>query len=214
MRSLPVSLPLRTGQWPRPSVLKMIPVCLLLLSSLQRARVDADWVYAVEMSAQVQLSPPRISLNWEFDSYDPDSYTIYRKSRDATHWGQPLATLDGSATNFTDTNVVVGATYEYQIVKVNNSLSQPQYDYTGYGYLYTGINAPLTESRGKLLLVVATNSTATLSNELGRLQSDLTGDGWLVIRLDGSSNNTPDQGRTVITNNYYADPANVSAVFL
>jgi len=82
------------------------------------------------------------------------------------------------------------------------------------GYIYAGINAPLIESRGKLILIVASESAIGLDNELARLQSDLTGDGWQVIRHDVSSNDTPASVRSLIIADYNADPANVNAAFL
>src|SRR5205807_2135452 len=122
-------------------------------------------------------------------------------------WGSGIA-LSGSASNYTDVNVVAGSTYEYQIIKVASL------GYFGYGYIYTGIAAPLIDSRGKLLLVVANTYTTTLSAELDLLQSDLTGDGWQVIRHDVSSDDTPASVRSLIINDFNADPANVQAVFL
>jgi hypothetical protein len=104
--------------------------------------------------------------------------------------------------------VSVGIPYEYQIVK------HATLGYTGYGYIYSGIEVPLTETRGKLLLIVATNNTASLSNELARLRSDLVGDGWTVLRQNVSSADSPAYVRGLITNTYYADPANVNCVFL
>jgi hypothetical protein len=98
-------------------------------------------------------------------------------------------------------------TYEYQIIK------DATLGYTGYGYIYSGIEAPLIEDRGTLILVVATNSATGLSNELAQLQTDLTGDGWYVICEDVSSNDTPQSVRSLIINDYYADP-DVNAVFL
>ena len=183
-------------------------LCLLLLVARSVNATDADWVYTVQISATVQVSPPRIMLGWEPDEYGANSYTVYRKAKNATSWGVPIATLSGSTTNLTDSNVVADSSYEYRIVKAASL------GYTGYGYIYAGINAPLTEGRGKLLLIVATNATTSLSNEMARLQSDLTGDGWQVLRHDVSSNGSPASVRTLITNDYYADPANVSAVFL
>src|SRR6266850_1008545 len=183
---------------------------LLLALTVPNLRADDTYVYAVQISATVQVSPPRITLNWQPDGYGANSYTIYRKAKDATSWGSPLAALSGSALSFTDTTVSVGTNYEYGIVKVVLAAG----GYTGYGYIYTGINAPLIETRGKLLLIVATNATASLSNELARLQTDLIGDGWQVLRHDVSSNDTPVNVRTIITNDYYADPANVNALFL
>src|SRR5262245_42943726 len=77
---------------------------------------DSSWLYAVQISASVQVSPPRITLNWEPDLYTVDSLALYRKSKDDTSWGTGTALLPSSIT-FTDTEVAVGATYEYQIVK-------------------------------------------------------------------------------------------------
>ncbi|HYR45020.1 MAG TPA: fibronectin type III domain-containing protein, partial [Terriglobia bacterium] len=105
----------------------------------QMARADSTWVYAVQISATVQVSPPRITLKWQPDQYGANSYTIYRKAKTATSWGSPIATLSGATTNYADTAVVVGATYEYQIVKAATL------GYTGYGYIYSGVNAALTD---------------------------------------------------------------------
>ena len=168
---------------------------------------DATWIYTVQISASVQSSPPQITLQWEAnDPYGVRSWSIYRKAKEATSWNF-LTSLGASVTNWTDFSVSFGSTYEYQIVKTATN-------HTGYGYIYSGINAPLTESRGTCLLIIATNSTLGLDNELAQLQSDLTGDGWLVIRHDVFGNQTPLSVRTIITNDYYADPANVNTVLL
>ncbi len=168
---------------------------------------DNTWLYAVQISAQVQASPPQIALTWLPDQ-NATKYTIYRKSKDATEWGLPIAEFDGAATNYTDADVQVGTGYEYQIVK-KTSLG-----YTGYGYIYSAIELPMTEDRGKLVLVVETNATASLAGELARLQQDLVGDGWTVIPIGVSSNDTPAAVRARIIDQYRADPATVDAVFL
>src|SRR5205807_332546 len=119
-----------------------------------------------------------------------------------------IATLGGSTSQFIDSNVAVGTTYEYAIVKAASL------GYTGYGYIFSGINASLTESRGKLILLVETNATANLANELARLQADLIGDGWQVLLHGVSSNDSPQSAKSLIVSDYNADPANVKAVFL
>jgi hypothetical protein len=182
-----------------------------LLAFLRSARAeDSTFLYAVQISAVVQTSPASITLNWEPDLYTVDSLTLYRKAKTDTDWGTGTA-LDPESTSYTDNAVAVGSAYEYQIVKQAHAID---ISYTGYGYIYAGINAPLTESRGKLVLVVATNSTIGLDVELARLQSDLTGDGWQVLRHDVSSNDTPASVRNLIIADYNADPANVTAAFL
>ncbi len=173
------------------------------------AQADLTWLYAVQISAVVQVAPPQIELNWPAppDSDAATSYTVYRKSKDDTTWGLGT-TLSGKATSYTDTDVVVGLTYEYQIVK------RTILGYVGYGYIYTGIQAALIDQRGKLVLVVANTYAVALSNELARLQSDLVGDGWQVIRHDVATDATPGSVRDLIIADYAADPTNVNTVFL
>ena len=183
-------------------------ILLVLLGAFASiVRADSTWVYTVQINATVQTSPPRITLTWLQDQYGANSYTIYRKGQSDTSWGSGT-TLSGSTTSFVDNNVVVGGTYEYQIVKSATA------GYTGYGYIYSGIDAPLVDNRGKIVLVVDNSFTASLSNELVRLQSDLAGDGWTVLRRDVSRNDTPANVKAQITAAYQADPANVKAVFL
>ena len=167
---------------------------------------DNTFVYAVQISATVQASPARIRLQWEPDPYGAQTYTVFRKGRNATAWG-PGTVLPGHATGFTDATVAVGGHYEYQVVKAGPG-------YTGYGYIYAGINAPLRETRGKLILIVANTYAAALAPELARLKSDLMGDGWQVIRHDVSPDDPPAKVRNLIIADYNADRANVRAVFL
>jgi hypothetical protein len=167
-----------------------------------------DWVHSVQLSATVQTVPPQITLHWEPDEFGANNYTVYRKTLAATSWGSPIANLGGSALDYTDPAVTVGSTYEYQVIEAASQ------GYLSYGYIYSGVNASLIENRGKLILLVATNATASLSGELARLQTDLIGDGWQVIRHDVSSNDTPAHARSLVVADYNADPANVTAVFL
>lgn len=178
----------------------------LFLASLGVMRGDDTFVYAVQISAAVQTAPPKIRLRWEADPYGAKSYTVSRKGRNATAWG-PATVLPKTATGFNDGNVVVGGNYEYQVVKAGPG-------YTGYGYIYAGINAPLRDIKGKVILIVANTYAAELAPELARLKSDLIGDGWQVIRHDVSPADSPNRVRNLIIADYNADPANVRAVFL
>jgi hypothetical protein len=120
----------------------------------------------------------------------------------------PIVALAASASNYTDTAVSVGLAYEYQVVKTG------MLGYAGYGYIYSGIQASPVEQRGTVILVVATNSTTGLDNELSRLQTDLVGDGWQVLREEVSSNDTPRSVQARVQGDYWADPTNVNTVFL
>lgn len=179
----------------------------VLLLAASAALADSTWVYTVQISATVQSSPARVTLSWPQDPYGANSYTVYRKAKTATSWGS-VASLPGSATSYVDNTVAAGNAYEYQIVKAASL------GYTGYGYIYVGVDAPLVESYGKVILVVDNSQSAPLSNELARLQQDLVGDGWNVVRRDVSRTDSPANVKNVIRAEYNADPGNVKAVFL
>ncbi len=176
------------------------------------------WIFTVQLTAQVQTDPPQITLNWPMEQgnvsgqFVAHGYTIYRKAKTDTSWGLPIATLPGTATNFADSAVSIGTAYEYQVVKQGTAYGG--FDYTGYGYIFSGIEVPMTENRGTVILVVETNATASLSDELAQLQTDLIGDGWQVISHGISSSDTPAYVKSLIVADYQADPANVRAVFL
>src|SRR6185503_3941276 len=62
--------------------------------------------------------------------------------------------------------------------------------------------------------MVEDSQAASLANELSRLEQDLIGDGWSVVRAGVSSTNTPIQVRSLIQSIYASDPANTKALLL
>src|SRR5439155_1309263 len=133
-------------------------------------------------------------------------YIVYRKAPGATSWAGGT-TLSGSATSFVDSGVAVGTAYEYAVVKDAGG-------YQGYGYVQGGINVPLVENRGKVVLVVERTYAAQLASELNRLQQDLVGDGWTVLRHDVGRSDSVVSVKNLIKADYNADPSNVKGVFL
>ncbi len=89
----------------------------LFLAIAAPARGATVRSFAVEVSAAVQESPPRIVFSWTGDS-SAEAYRIYRKAIAETAWTGPVAVLDGSATSWTDTDVAVGSAFEYSFRKV------------------------------------------------------------------------------------------------
>jgi len=163
--------------------------------------------YAVQVSAQVEPHPAQITLNWVQDAtLLPESYTVFKRAAGADSWGDGIV-LPGSQTHFIDDKVTVGRAYEYQIVKKTAG-------YTGYGYIHAGMRVPMTENRGKLLLLVDNTHATELELELNRLQQDIAGDGWTVIRIDVNRDDSVPYVKSLIKSQYDADPANVKAVFL
>lgn len=199
--------------WAGPSRRRAALLCGLLISGvISTAWAELTKDYSVSASAVVQTAPPQIRLSWPPDA-NATGYTIYRKTLNAATWGEPLTRLPATATGFTDTNVGVGTHYEYRLSRSAFEFTT-QTSYSGEGYLYAGINAPATHGRGKLILLVDASVASALSFELTRLQQDLAGDGWTVVRRNVARTASVPQVKAIITTIYNADPANVKALFL
>jgi hypothetical protein len=189
---------------------------------LASARAQNILDYAVQLSAVVQKEPPQIVLTWPA-AQGATGYIVSRKSPSDTTWGIPIVTLPAGTSAYLDPTVAAGQSYEYQVTKVAN-------DYISHGYVLAGIERPLVESRGKLILIVDSTYTVSLAAELARLQQDLVGDGWFVLRHDtprmavdpasadpslgAARSNEVFQVKRLIQTDYLADPTNVWALFL
>lgn len=175
---------------------------IFVLESFAQSSADA----AVQINATVQTSTPQITLNWVGNA-TTTSYQIFRKLKTATSWGVALATLTGTVNQYVDNTVSVGTNYEYRIIRSGSG-------YTGYGYINSGINVPVTEYRGKLILLVDSTFITSLNTELKRLQEDLEGDGWSVLRHNVLRTATPQHVRSFVQADYALDPTNTKAVFI
>lgn len=161
---------------------------------------------AVQINATVQTSTPQITLNWVGNA-TTTSYQIFRKLKTATSWGSALATISGTVNQYVDNTVSVGTNYEYRIIRSGSG-------YNGYGYINSGINIPVTEFRGNLVLLVDSTFITSLNIELKRLEEDLEGDGWSVIRHNVLRTATPQHVRSIVQADYALDPSNTKAVFI
>jgi hypothetical protein len=159
----------------------------------------------IQITTTVQKTPPSITFSWNVVS-GANSFTIYRKGKEAKTWGKVRATLAGSATSYTDTNVTVGIGYEYKIYQVGAD--------TATTYVYAGIELPVTEARGKMILLVDSTMIDSLSEELHQLQNDLIGDGWTVIRKNVGRNDTVPAVKKIINDIYFSDPVKVKSLFI
>ena len=182
----------------------MLTVALLFLLQIEaRDR-------CVLVGAEVRKSPPHIELRWPADP-KASGYTVYRKSPSAAAWGEERAALEAQATGYVDSAVEVGVAYEYKVQKVCQAGDKP---FKGTGYLLAGIEVPLIEKRGKVVLVVDSTHAVALAEPLRRLQRDLAGDGWTPLRHDVAPAAKPAEVKALIRQDYEADRDGVKAVFL
>ncbi|MEO8589627.1 MAG: T9SS type A sorting domain-containing protein [Flavobacteriales bacterium] len=185
----------------RPTVL-----FLGLLLAVQAIAQTSSQKAAVPLSAVVQKTPARVTLSWT-TLPSTTSITIYRKLKTATSWGSALANPAASSTQYQDNSIVVGTAYEYRVTRVAAGV-------TGQGYICSGIEVPLSDYKGKILLLVDNTFTSSLSAELTQLQKDLRADGWAVLRSDVSRTASVSSVRNTVISQYNSDPTNVKAVFI
>jgi hypothetical protein len=179
---------------------------LLLISLLQIDPKDR----CVLVSAEVRRSPPQIELRWPADS-KATGYTVFRKTPSAESWGEERAALPATETHYVDSDVELGVPYEYKVQKAAQAADKT---FKGTGYLLAGIEIPLRDRRGKVLLLVDGAHVDALAEPLRRLERDLRGDGWTVLRHDVARDAKVADVKKLIRADYEADRANVRSVFL
>ncbi|MBK9175161.1 MAG: hypothetical protein IPM46_02255 [Flavobacteriales bacterium] len=183
-------------------LLSLAASAMLVLAHAQTSSQKA----AVQLTATVQQSPARITLNWTAMA-STTSITIYRKLAAATSWGSTFASPAASALSYQDQTALTGTAYEYKVVRVAGGV-------TGTGYISTGIAVPPVDYRGRMILLVDNTFTSSLANELAILQKDLRMDGWSVVRSDLSRTASVASVKSTITSHFNADPVNTKAVFI
>jgi hypothetical protein len=182
----------------------LFAVVLLLGSALSSwALVPKD--FAVQLSASVNSSAPRITLSWPLDPLAVH-YEISRKKQDGTQWNL-LAVMTGSSITYADSRVSVGTIYEYRVKEIAPGR-------VAHGYIATAIDYPLVEDRGNILLIVESSIAPSLATELAQLQQDLLGDGWTVIRHEVASTDSVPSVKNWIVSQYNASPARTNCVLL
>ncbi|MCK6488624.1 MAG: choice-of-anchor D domain-containing protein [Planctomycetes bacterium] len=144
---------------------------LSCLPAVAMAAACAD--YQVRISATVGESPAQIVLSWP--SQSASGFTVHRRVRGTIPYVL-LASLPGTATGYTDATASVGTVYEYQVAKAGTP--------SVTSLATAAIRAPAVDQRGTVVLVVDATMAAPLAGEIARLEDDLVGDGWKVVRHD------------------------------
>lgn len=179
---------------------------VLSMISPQDAQSQSCQDASVELSAVVQADPPRITLHWR-ENTTATQHTVYRKLKSGSSWGAIIGSLSGIETQFIDSTVSVGVSYEYRVVRQASN-------YSGYGYINAGIEVPVVHSRGILILIVDETFVDSLASEIARLRHDLEGDGWKVVQHTVARDAAVPYVKSLIVQTYDLDRNNTKAVFL
>ena len=159
------------------NIRSLLIIAACALSPSLSAQNLYDGRQSVILEAAIQESPPQIQLTWVADTANL-GYTVYRKFKDETSWGDTLANLSSTSTTWTDTSISVGIAYEYRLVKSMPHFVEYEGPIKGYGYIYAGIKVPPTHFRGDCLVVLDSSIASGIQTEIARLMDDLEGDGW------------------------------------
>ena len=163
-------------------------LCVLLASAT--AQVSRD--FALDLEATVSAVPPHITLSWTASALTSvTAQRVHRRLKGATTWVLQ-ATLATTDTSYADPTATPGIEYEYWVQRQFSI-----YPSVALGYLNAGVNVPLIEARGTLLLVLDDTMTAGLAPELAQLKDDLAGDGWKVQTIPVSRTETPPNVRAL-----------------
>jgi hypothetical protein len=160
----------------------------------------------VEIQAFAQNNPPQIRLEWK-PAANATSYSLYRKTKDATSWGTVRAAIPATDSVFIDYTLSVGDAFEYR-------LTQSGFATYGNDYIYAGLEMPAREYLGKAILVIDTTYYAGLETEIRRFEEDLWGDGWQVYPLLTDRNDGVDSVKARIRAVYNTDPQGFKTVIL
>lgn len=147
-------------------------LCLSLYAGTSTGQAASD--YAVQLRADIQVAPPRVTLSWKPLS-GVTGYSVFRKVSKSAPWVY-LASPAATDTSYVDATVSVDTAYEYKVAK-SGSVS-------AFGYLYAGINAQPVHQRGSIVLLVDTLFRDSCAAGITRLMDDLSGDGWRIVRHD------------------------------
>lgn len=162
--------------------------------------------YSVRLSAEVQADPPQIKLQWP--EAECLSYVVYRRLFGNKRWSAtPVAILKGDANSFVDLKVKSGVQYEYRVDKFASN-------FVGRSYLCSGIDLPLVDYRGAVLLLVESSIAGVLDKELQQLKRDLIGDGWRVITRDASRDDSVETVRKLIRKTYRDNNEDLKTLFM
>jgi len=130
-----------------------------------------DTIRTVKMTAVADHQLMHITVSWR-DDVDNNTYSLYRKLREETSWGNPLITTGDQDTSYVDSDIEAGELYEYRILKHTG-------DSLGYAYLFSGVDYMPPQKRGDILLLVDSVAADFAEDNLTAYMNTLTSEGWI-----------------------------------
>jgi len=176
----------------------------LLLPLFAHAQVSQD--VTVPLTATVNQSPVSVLIEWPNPTGGNLLLVRRTKGQQGNQWISLLSETGSTLTSYNDLNVVAGQTYEYALRRTTSL--------DAFGYAHVAVYAPVTDSRGKVMIVVDSTTAGALAFELDRLKNDMTGDGWQVTTRQIGGNATVASVKNMIGTAYSLDPQGLKQILL
>ncbi len=165
---------------------KVFLLFLLIFSlfSFNFSRLEAEVAkdFSVMLSAEADPAGPSIKLKW-LKLPKAVNYSIFRKSIADANWSI-LSTVVSADTFYVDGSVELGKAYEYAVhVKCISTYKDKPFEYSATGYIYAGLDAPPTQTPGRILILVDSLVVDSIKKELNVLEDDLKKEGWFPWRI-------------------------------
>ncbi len=181
-----------------------LPLLFICLSTTLFAQTSKD--VTLPVTASISTNPAGITLQWP----NPNAATITvrrrTKGQAGNQWMQLLNATNSTETTLVDNTVVTGQIYEYFVSRATNVVA--------IGFAHVALEAPVTDSRGKVLVFIDSTTADALGVELVRMKNDMRSDGWIATPYKTGPSSTPQSVKNQIIAAYNADPSQVKAVFL
>ena len=84
-----------------------LSLCLLVVfAGVLSAQTSHD--VSVDLTAAIQTSPAKITLNWPADA-NASAWVVYKRNWGSSSWTGPIASYGAGATSYADSAVAVGS---------------------------------------------------------------------------------------------------------
>lgn len=183
-----------------------LPTILFLASAITASAQNYGQQAALTMEAVCTKSPACIVLGWPVRT-DIKNYALQRK---ATGTSTVTLSLTATSSSYTDTTVSAGVVYEYKLIGYPLVTGTP----TSFGSVRAGIEIPLVESRGKVLIIMESSIVNQNVSKINRLNDDLTGEGWVVDQLVVNASDSVASVKSQIVSRYTAAGATLKSLIL
>jgi hypothetical protein len=180
---------------------------ILLAFCLGFSHLGAQVPKDITLPITATVGANNITLTWP-NPGNADLLVLRRtKGQAGTAWVVVLNVAGSNANTIVDNGVAPGQIYEYTVQRTIAGFS-------AIGYAHVAMNAPVVNSRGKILIFVDSTTADAAGVELIRLKNDMRGDGWWPIPFKVGPAATPQSVKAQIVQAYNEDPLNVKSVLL